>query len=258
MSLRVSVLLALAALYVLPMQAQSEEDAFLIKQLHTVSLSQGKAYGWLEHLSERIGGRLAGSPQAEAAVRYTYSELEGLGLDRVWLQPCRVPHWERGAPEVALVKQSGRQPERQLNALALGKSAGTGPAGIEGTIIEVKSLEEVELLGDRVQGGIVFFNRPMDQGELHTFHAYGKAVDQRVYGPAKAAQYGAIGAVVRSMTTSTTPDRPRPTPAHRRAESNSPRRSQARTAVSTGCRPAMSAETPDAIPRSTATNTPPR
>lgn len=202
MSLRFPAVWALLVLFALPASAQSEEDAFLIRQLHTTALTKGRAYGWLDHLSERIGGRLAGSAQAEAAVRYTYSELEGLGIDRVWLQPCRVPHWERGAPEVALVKQSGRQPERQLNALALGKSAGTGPAGIEGPIIEVKSLEEVELLGDKVRGGIVFFNRPMDNGELHTFHAYGKAVDQRVYGPAKAAQYGAIGAVVRSMTTS--------------------------------------------------------
>jgi hypothetical protein len=42
----------------------------------------------------------------------------------------------------------------------------------------------------------------MDRSELRTFNAYGGAVDQRVYGPAKAAEYGAVAALVRSMTTS--------------------------------------------------------
>ena len=41
----------------------------------------------------------------------------------------------------------------------------------------------------------------MDPTQINTFWAYGGAVDQRVNGPAVAAEYGAIGAVVRSMTT---------------------------------------------------------
>lgn len=201
MNIRIGILATVLCCVSASICGQSDADAFMIKQLHTTALKQGKAYTWLEHLSEQIGGRLAGSPQAEAAVRYTFAQLEELNLDTVWLQPCTVPHWERGVPEVVLVKQEGRQPERQLNALALGNSGATGPNGIEGPIIEVRSLDEVELLGDKIKGGIVFFNRPMDNGELHTFHAYGKAVDQRVYGPAKAAQYGALAAIVRSMTT---------------------------------------------------------
>jgi len=196
---------ALAALYLIlaamPLAAQQEEDAFFIQRLHTLALTEGKAYDWLTHLSERIGGRLAGSPRSEEAIRYTRAELEGLGLDRVWLQPCMVPYWERGAPETALVRQSGRRPERELRALALGNSPATGPQGVEGTVIEVRSLEEVDYRAEEIAGSIVFFNRPMDPGERHTFHGYGKAVDQRVFGPAKAAQYGALGAIVRSMTT---------------------------------------------------------
>lgn len=200
---RTTVLAALVVLFsarALPAQSV-EEDAFFIQRLHTLALAQGKAYAWLTHLSEQIGGRLAGSVQAEAAIRYTRDELAGLGLDRVWLQPCMVPHWERGTPELALARQSGRRPERVLRALALGNSPASGPQGVEGTVIEVRSLDEVDYRAEEIPGSIVFFNRPMDPGELHTFHAYGKAVDQRVFGPAKAAQHGAVGAIVRSMTT---------------------------------------------------------
>lgn len=180
---------------------QEEVDAFMLQRIHRTALAEGMAYTWLEHLSERIGGRLAGSARSMDAIEYTRLEMEKLSLDRVWLQPCLVPHWERGAPEKVIVTQVGRSPDRVLHALALGNSPATPSEGVQGPVIEVRSLDEVDYLADAVLGGIVFYNRPMDPGELHTFHAYGKAVDQRVYGPAKAAQYGAIGAIVRSMTT---------------------------------------------------------
>ncbi len=197
------MLLLSAVVTVLP--GQTDEDAFLLRNIHTAALTEGKAYSWLHHLSEEIGGRLAGSPEAEASVHYTYAQLEDLGLDRVWLQPCTVPYWERGAPEVVRVLAGEGQQERLLKALALGNSGASGPDGVSGRVIEVRSLEEVDYLAEKVEGAIVFFNRPMDPGEYHTFHAYGKAVDQRVYGPAKAAQYGAKGAIVRSMTTRVDP-----------------------------------------------------
>jgi hypothetical protein len=66
----------------------------------------------------------------------------------------------------------------------------------------VKSLDEVDKLGEAgIKGKIVFFNRPMDPTQIGTFTAYGGAVDQRVAGPARAAKYGAVAAIVRSMTT---------------------------------------------------------
>ena len=43
----------------------------------------------------------------------------------------------------------------------------------------------------------------MDPTQIRTFFAYGGAVDQRTNGPAVAAEYGAVGTLVRSMTTLT-------------------------------------------------------
>ena len=73
--------------------AQSDEAA--LKTIYKQSLTNGKSYQWLDYLSNTIGGRLSGSTNAELAVQYTKSELEKLGLDKVWLQPVMVPKCTR-------------------------------------------------------------------------------------------------------------------------------------------------------------------
>ncbi|NND16189.1 MAG: peptidase M28 family protein, partial [Eudoraea sp.] len=47
------------------------EDEIKIKAIYDAALTQGKAYDWLNHLSNQIGGRLSGSVQAQLAVEYT-------------------------------------------------------------------------------------------------------------------------------------------------------------------------------------------
>jgi hypothetical protein len=129
------------------------------------------------------------------AVEWGKRELENIA-DSVWLQPVMVPQWVRGQKEIARIKK----PKTAMNVCALGGSIGTGPGGVTGEVVEVKSLEELKQLGEKhVKGKIVFFNRPMDPAKVHTFAAYGGAVDQRASGPSEAARYGAIGAIVRSM-----------------------------------------------------------
>jgi hypothetical protein len=178
-----------------------DEDAFFIRSVHDMALTEGQGYAWLRHLTKTIGPRLAGSPQAAAAVEFTRQMLDTLGLDTVWLQPCLVPHWTRGEKEIVRIAESPMGTV-ELNALALGNSIGTGPKGIAAAVVEVKSFEELEKLGSpKVKGKIVFFNRPFDPTKLNTFEAYGGAVDQRAWGASEAAKYGAIGVVVRSMAS---------------------------------------------------------
>lgn len=78
----------------------------------------------------------------------------------------------------------------------------TPKSGVKAEIIEVKNFLELRALGkEKVAGKIVFFNRPMDPTQLSTFDAYRGAVDQRGNGATEAAKLGAVGAIVRSMTT---------------------------------------------------------
>jgi len=181
----------------------SDVDALMIKKIYDHTLKEGQCYAWLDHLSNNIGGRLSGSHNAASAVEYTKNLMLMMELDAVRLQKCMVPHWVRGNKEVVEIVNSPSIGLKKLNALSLGNSVSTGPTGITAEVIEVKTLDEVRELGiEKIEGKIVFYNRPMDPTKIKTFHAYGGAVDQRGSGPAVAAEYGAVAAIVRSMTTS--------------------------------------------------------
>ncbi len=182
-------------------QPDMDADALFIRKIHQQALSDGRCYQWLSDLCRVAPGRLAGSPAAAAAVDYTRFVLDTLGLDSVWLQPCRVSYWVRGDKEQVRIVNSRKMGSIDLRALALGNSVGTGPSGLTAEVVEVRSLDAVDSLGRKgVEGKIVFFNRPMDPGIVNTFAAYGGAVDQRGAGAARAGKYGATGVLVRSMT----------------------------------------------------------
>ncbi|MGK4568942.1 M20/M25/M40 family metallo-hydrolase [Flavobacterium sp. 3HN19-14] len=177
--------------------AQSS-DELQLKEIYKQALTNSKCYSWLDYLSNKIGQRLSGSDNAGKAVLYTKSELETLGLDRVYLQEVMVPKWVRGEKETAYI-QNGKN-KTNIPVCALGGSVATPKNGILAEVIEVHSLKELETLGtEKIKGKIVFFNRPMEAGLLNTFEAYGGAVDQRGAGAREASKYGAVGAIVRSM-----------------------------------------------------------
>ena len=170
-----------------------------IKEVYQTSLLDGKSYAWLEHLSNQIGGRLSGSLNAERAVQWGKEELDQLGLDKVWLQPVMVPKWIRGTFEYANIETS---PGNTINVpvCALGGSIATPVSGIRAEVVEVKDFEELNALGkEKVQGKIVFFNRPMQADLINTFSAYSSCVDQRYSGAEQAAKLGAVAVIVRSM-----------------------------------------------------------
>lgn len=174
-------------------------DEQQIKAIYDAALTKGKAYDWLNYLSNQIGGRLSGSVQAQQAVDYTKAQLDSLGVDKVWLQPVMVPKWVRGTPEFAYMEISPGM-TTNLPICALGGSVATPLTGIKAGIVEVRGVEELEKIGkDKIKGKIVFFNKPMDPTKISTFQSYSGCVDQRYAGAMEAAKYGAVGVVVRSM-----------------------------------------------------------
>ena len=177
-----------------------ESDSVVIKKIFDAVLSKGEAYKTLTYLTKSIGPRLSGSDGAAKAVQYTKKTMEGYQFDKVFLQDVMVPHWVRGKKEEAYI-ESGKQ-KIKVPIVALGGSVATPIAGIKAEIIEVKSFEELKALGtEKVKGKIVLFNRPMDATKTNTFAAYAGANNQRGGGASEAAKYGAVGAIVRSLTT---------------------------------------------------------
>ena len=179
----------------------TEENSVFIDKIYDEALSNGKSYEWLDYLSNQIGGRLSGSINYERSVKWGKEELDLLEIDSVWLQPVMVPKWVRGAPEYAHIETS---PGNNISVpiVALGGSISTPSIGISANVVEVKSFKELRDIGrDSVSGKIVFFNRPMDVTLINTFQAYGGSVNQRTQGAVEAAKLGAVGVIVRSMTT---------------------------------------------------------
>lgn len=187
-------------LLLLSQQAFSQTtDEQQLKALYNAALTQGKSYDWLNYLSNQIGGRLSGSVQAQQAVDYTKVQLDSLGLDRVWLQPVTVPKWVRGTPAYAYL-ESKPGITSNVPICALGGSVATPLGGIKANVIEVNDLRQLKNLGrEKIEGKIVFFNRPMDPTLINTFKAYSACVDQRYSGALEASKYGAVGVIVRSM-----------------------------------------------------------
>ncbi len=164
------------------------------------ALTSNTSMGTLAELTA-IGHRLSGSSQAARAVVWAKRKMEEFGFENVRLEPVLVPHWVRGTREEATILASGKRKSAPLKVTALGGSVGTTKQGITAEVIEVKSFEQLTILGERAKGKIVFFNRPMDRGYITTFEAYGRAVNQRGRGAIEAAKVGGVAAIVRSMTT---------------------------------------------------------
>lgn len=189
----------LIILFLIPALISSQDDKEQLRKIYKTSLINGHSYDWLDYLSNEIGSRLSGSLNAELAVNYTKSELEKIGLDKVWLQPVMVPKWIRGNPEFAYIETAPGK-TIPVNLCALGGSISTPLAGIKAHVLEVQSIDQLKKTPrDSIKGKIVFFNRPMQADIISTFEAYGGCVNQRYDGAKEAARFGAIGTIVRSM-----------------------------------------------------------
>jgi carboxypeptidase Q len=177
-----------------------------LEKLRDAALSSDYALRQAAHLTENIGPRLSGSPQAQQAVEYVSGELRRLGLD-VKLQKVMVPHWVRGEERARLTIFSGQAPgtTQKIVLAALGGSSATPPEGLTADVVVVNSFDELAALGrDKVAGRIVLFNEKFDarmaeQGEA--FEAYSHAIGYRVDGAKAAKDLGAVASLIRSLGT---------------------------------------------------------
>jgi len=178
-----------------------QNDSVMIRRIANEIFVNGKAYGNLHTLTKTVGGRMNGSPQTYKAEAWAQKALQDAGAEKVWLQQCTIPHWVRGGKEV--VKMITGKKETPLNVLALGNSVGTGTKGITAPVILVNSFDELEQRKNEVKGKIVFYNYKFNSTFVHTFYSYVDAVRYRGAGASRAAKYGAVAVLVRSMTHST-------------------------------------------------------
>jgi carboxypeptidase Q len=152
------------------------------------ALTSNKAYERLSYLTDRIGNRLSGSASLERAIAWAITEMKRDRLDNVRGEKVMVPHWVRGEESLELTNPV----PQKLAMLGLGNSVATPAAGITAEAVVVGSFDQLDALGEQVRGKIVVYNVP--------FTNYGATVRYRGAGASRAAQHGAVAAIVRSIT----------------------------------------------------------
>lgn len=152
------------------------------------ALTSDRAYERLAHLTDHIGNRLSGSQNLERAIEWALAEMKRDGLDNVRGEKVMVPHWVRGEESLEMITPV----PRKLQVLGLGNSVGTPADGISAEAVVVRNFAELDRLGEKVRGKIVVYNAP--------YTGYGATVVYRLQGASRAARYGAVAALVRSIT----------------------------------------------------------
>lgn len=163
----------------------------LMEQLLAAARADEAAFSRLVVLCDEIGPRLCGSRALEKAVDYVEELVTKDGHERVRRDPVMVPHWRRNEESLRMITPR----EAPLDMLGLGDSVPTD-GELLAPVVVCRSFDE---LGDHVAGKIVLFNSPMS-AELPRGPQYGKAVAYRALGPSRAAAFGAVGVLVRSVT----------------------------------------------------------
>src|SRR5579885_2562041 len=150
------------------------------QKLIAAALADRDGYAKLSFLCDRIGNRLSGSESLERAIEWAAAQMKLDGLVNVVTPAVEVPHWVRG--------------RERLMMLGLGGAISTPPGGITADVVPVSSFEHLERIGrsGAVQGKIVLYNVP--------YTNYGATVRYRTAGASQAAKFGAVAALVRSVT----------------------------------------------------------
>ncbi len=184
--------------------AWSADQLGTMERLRDAAMKSDYAYDELRHLTNNIGPRLSGSPQAEKAVDYVAGEMRALGAE-VTLEKASVPHWVRGVETGALTAWSGQAAgtAQKIMLTALGGSVATPPEGLTAEVVVVDNWQQLHALpAGAAKGKILLFNHPFDKELASTGHgleAYGSSVAYRGAGPIAGAAVGAVAVLVRSV-----------------------------------------------------------
>ena len=154
-----------------------------------VAEATATAFAWqrLAMLTDTFGHRLSGSPQLERAIRWAAEEMKRDGLENVHVEPVMVPRWVRGGEHAEIVQPA----QYAIAMLGLGDSVGTSGEAIEAELLVVQSFAELDAKAEQAKGRIVLLNVP--------FTNYADSRLFRMSGPSRAARYGAVATLIRSI-----------------------------------------------------------
>ncbi|WP_068545570.1 M20/M25/M40 family metallo-hydrolase [Thalassotalea crassostreae] len=174
----------------------TEQQIKQVEHIKEEALKSDLAWDIVESLTTEVGPRMPGTPGDEAGVAWAVAKFNAMGFDKVWTEPATFPKWIRYSESASVVSPS----PQKLHITALGGSISTPKDGVEAEVIEFETLADLENAPeDAAKGKIVFINYRMDRHR--DGNGYGPAVKARSGGAVAAAKKGAVGYVMRSVST---------------------------------------------------------
>ena len=176
-----------------PLAKRYGEDA---RRIIDAVMAGNDAWKKMHELCDGIGHRLSGSESLERAIAWAAASMKADGGENVRLEKVMVPKWVRGNESASMLEPK----LKRMGMLGLGGSVGTPQGGITAEVVTVRDKDELDEIGDAVKGKIVLFNFAMPPYSPERGSSYGATVQYRSNGARWASEYGALAALVRSVT----------------------------------------------------------
>jgi Zn-dependent M28 family amino/carboxypeptidase len=197
--MRIIPLLAASALVLSAFPAMAQDLTAKATALREKALTDTTGWEVVESLTTEVGSRMVGSPGMERAKDWGVAKLKALGFTNVHVEPFTTPAWSRGAESAEVVAPY----PQKLHILGLGKSSPTPPGGITAQIVVFRTYRAMlEAPDGALKGKIAVVTEKMTKAQDGS--GYGGVNANRTQGPGEAAKRGAVGYLVRSLSTTDT------------------------------------------------------
>jgi hypothetical protein len=198
--MRIQLRSLLAALLLANARASAADNSApeqIAASLAQKALHDSGAMDFVTDLTTDNGPRLDGSPAEKRAAAWAQQRLQQLGFDKVWTETFPLEHgWARGVERGEIISPS----PQPLIVTALGGSVATPPEGIEAEMALFKTFDELLAApAGSLTGKIAVVTQRMARTQDGS--GYGFAIRIRTDGPSEAARRGAIGYLLRSLST---------------------------------------------------------
>jgi carboxypeptidase Q len=126
------------------------------------------AFQYLTELSDNVGARVTGSPEAQKAIDWGIAKMRGIGLENVHAEKWQLWRgWKRGSAEGELLAPT----RHQLHVDAMGWTGSTAAGAVEGEIVPVNLFDLDQEIKDisRLKGKIALVvtkGHPKKDGDM--------------------------------------------------------------------------------------------
>ncbi|MGB0034174.1 MAG: M20/M25/M40 family metallo-hydrolase [Candidatus Acidiferrales bacterium] len=127
-----------------PPSPSNDADRKALAAIAGAGTMESHAYEYLEELSDDIGGRVTGSPEAAKAIAWGAEKMKAIGLENVHTEPWQLAHgWTRISADAEIVSPL----HRKVMIDSLGWVGSTQAGGTEAEIVPVNSYQMDDEMG---------------------------------------------------------------------------------------------------------------